>query len=956
VSITIVDGKRGADTVDINSDDTGIHVSGTAGTIDVQAAPGDQLIVEGLGGNDTLSAAGLRAGLVDLTLDGGAGNDTLNGSQGADTLLGGDGNDVVSGRQGNDTAFLGTGNDTYIWNPGDGSDVVEGQDGFDTLKFNGSNVGEHIDLAANGSRALLHRDVGAVSMDLNGVERIDIAATGGSDTININDLTGTDVKEVHVDLTESVPAADNVIVGGTPGNDAFKLTTNGTEAVVSGVAAVTHVTGWDAGDTVTASGGTGNDTFDVSGLSAGGPHIGLVGGAGDDSAFLNGTKGADIINLAPSAGPNVPADTQVQFASSGGATGAVTLDDVEHFVVQGGGGDDQITVSNGPLVNFTLDGGAGNDRLQGGSGADTLIGGSGDDTVIGGRGDDIATLGSGNDTFTWNPGDNSDSVDGGSGADLLQFNGSNAGEKISVSAQGSHVSVFRDVGNITMDLTGMETINIAAQGGADTIAVNDMTGTDVKTVNVDLSESAVAADNVIVGGAPGDDAFKIVTGGTEAVVNGLAAATHVTNWDASDTVTASGGAGNDTFDVTSVSAAGPHVALAGGDGNDQADLFGSASGDTITVTPFQDANQPNQVQFSSSSGAAGAVSLDSVEQFVVHGQGGDDHINLLNSANTGLTHFTLDGGAGNDVLQGANGADTLLGGAGNDTVSGGAGNDVALLGSGNDTFIWNPGDASDTVDGGTGSDTLQFNGSNVGEKMDISADGSHVRFFRDVGNVTLDVTGTEHINVADHSGADFITVNDLRGTDVKDLHIDLTPAASDPGSDTVIVNGTNGNDAVVLKGDATDTKVLGLAAQTHLEHGDSSDSLLIQGGFGDDNLDASSLLSGGPKLTLDGGDGNDVLIGTAGDDVLLGGAGDDVIIGGGGHDVIDGGSGNNLIRNFDAGLDQLDLRSVAAGHDLDWVLAHGHEAGGNVMFDFGTEQLTVQHETLAALTPSDFLV
>ena len=85
-------------------------------------------------------------------------------------LIGGDGNDIVIGGRGNDVAFLGDGNDTFIWNPGDGSDTVEGQAGTDTLVFNGSNVNENIDISANGTRVRFFRDVGNITMDLNGVE------------------------------------------------------------------------------------------------------------------------------------------------------------------------------------------------------------------------------------------------------------------------------------------------------------------------------------------------------------------------------------------------------------------------------------------------------------------------------------------------------------------------------------------------------------------------------------------------------------------------------------------------------------------------------------------------------------------------------------------------------------------------------------------------------------------
>src|SRR5262249_684513 len=164
----------------------------------------DALIVAGGNGNDTLSAANLPAGNTIFTLDGGAGNDTIIGSQDADLLLGGDGNDIVTGGRGNDTALLGNGNDTFLPNPADGSDTVEGQAGTDTLVVNGANIGENMDISANGQRVRLSRDVGNVVMDLNGVEHIQVNALGGADTITVNDLTGTDVTRVALDL--SAPA------------------------------------------------------------------------------------------------------------------------------------------------------------------------------------------------------------------------------------------------------------------------------------------------------------------------------------------------------------------------------------------------------------------------------------------------------------------------------------------------------------------------------------------------------------------------------------------------------------------------------------------------------------------------------------------------------------------------------------------------------------------------------
>ena len=110
----------------------------------------ENLVLNANGGDDIITAGNGLAGLIQLTIDGGAGNDTITGGDGNDMLIGGDGNDIVIGGRGNDTALLGAGDDTFVWNPGDGSDTVEGQDGFDTLLFNGANVNENIDISANG--------------------------------------------------------------------------------------------------------------------------------------------------------------------------------------------------------------------------------------------------------------------------------------------------------------------------------------------------------------------------------------------------------------------------------------------------------------------------------------------------------------------------------------------------------------------------------------------------------------------------------------------------------------------------------------------------------------------------------------------------------------------------------------------------------------------------------------
>ena len=127
---------------------------------------------------------------------------------------------------------------------------------------------------------------------------------------------------------------------------------------------------------------------------------------------------------------------------------------------------------------------------------------------------------------------------------------------------------------------------------------------------------------------------------------------------------------------------------------------------------------------------------------MVNGGNGDDTINASSLA-ADVIGLAIDGGGGNDTIIGSQGADRLLGGDGSDTVVGGRGNDTALLGNGNDKFIWNPGDGSDVVEGEAGTDTLVFNGANISETMDISANGSRARLFRDIGNITMDLTRPE---------------------------------------------------------------------------------------------------------------------------------------------------------------------------------------------------------------------
>jgi Ca2+-binding RTX toxin-like protein len=225
-----------------------------------------------------------------------------------------------------------------------------------------------------------------------------------------------------------------------------------------------------------------------------------------------------------------------------------------------------------------------------------------------------------------------------------------------------------------------------------------------------------------------------------------------------------------------------------------------------------------------------------------------------------------------------------------------------LGGAGDDVFVWNPGDGNDILEGQAGVDTMQFNGANVSEKFDLSANGGRLRFTRDVANIIMDANGVERVNVVELGGVDQTTINDLSGTDVTSVALDLSsPAGSGTGdgaADTVIANATLGADVVQVSGTGSSESVNGLAAQVNVIGAESIDQLVVHALAGDDVVDATTppgTSAGAIALTLDGGDGNDILIGSANNDTLLGGAGDDVLLGGPGQDVLDGGPGDNII-------------------------------------------------------------
>ena len=272
IDAVTVSGTAVADNIEVVGSGGSAAVTGVATAVAIKHTDaGDVLTVKGLGGNDNISAATLDIGVVAVTLDGGEGNETLIGSRGADTLVGGEGDDS-SGRARCRRCAAGAGNGVFQWDAGDGNDTIEGQEGVDTLRFNGTNIGESIEISANGGRALFSRDVGIVTMDLNGVEQIDFVPRGGADNIFVGDLSGTGVTGVAIDLVGATTGgdgeADKVTVFGTGGNDTIVAVGSAGSVNVSGLPAQVAISNAEAADRLVIDGGAGADVIDASAVQA----------------------------------------------------------------------------------------------------------------------------------------------------------------------------------------------------------------------------------------------------------------------------------------------------------------------------------------------------------------------------------------------------------------------------------------------------------------------------------------------------------------------------------------------------------------------------------------------------------------------------------------------------------------------------------------------------------------
>ena len=430
--------------------------------------------------------------------------------------------------------------------------------------------------------------------------------------------------------------------------------------------------------------------------------------------------------------------------------------------------------------------------LDGGAGNDTLGGGAGAEILLGGDGNDSIDGNGGADTAVLGAGDDTFVWDPGDGSDVVE--GQDGTDTMVFNGAAGDEQVTLSANGTRLKFFRVQANITMDTAGVERVDFNALGGADLVTVN-DLSATDLTAVNVdlasSLGGTAGDgQADRVVVNAT----------------DGDDSINVSGDAGG-----IKASRLATTVNILHPEAGDRLDVNALAGRDSIDASGL----------------AAGTIQL------------------------------FLDGGAADDRLAGGQGNETLLGGDGNDSVDGNGGNDRAALGSGDDTFVWDPGDGSDTIEGDAGADTMLFNGAAGDEQVTLSANGTRLKFFRVQANITMDTAGVERVDFNALGGADLVTVNDLSGTDVTAVNVDLAGTlggvSGDGQPDRVVVNATNGDDAINVNGDAGGVKESGLAAGVKILHSDAAnDRLEINTLDGRDSVDSSGLAAGAIQLFVDG--------------------------------------------------------------------------------------------------------
>ncbi len=491
----------------------------------------------------------------------------------------------------------------------------------------------------------------------------------------------------------------------------------------------------------------------------------------DDVKVISGTKKGDEINVTTN-------DEGKIVISVNGKEQVYTADEAKRLVIDGGDGDDVITVDESVTIGLNIMGGKGDDSIRGGAGNDYIVDDYGHNVIRGGAGDDvIRAAGKGGrsfgegfvDLFTgeWNI---TNDIYGGEGSDIIY------------------------AGDADDYISGGDGDDLIYGGGGDDY-VSGGYGKDVLYGGYGKDEIRGGGDDDILYGGDGKD--EIYGGGGDDILYGNKGKDTMDGGAGSDTYASLAGenAGKDSSelkdsdqnfvtnpDVQKLRETMPDVSeekiklALGTDGDDEINIRSGGSDGSLIVSingkeKTYTAEEAKYLIIDGGDGSDKITVADDVvyqkdkygNEYGLHITGGYGDDRIIGGSGKDVIYDNyggnnIDGGAGDDVLM-AHGLDkdgvtvhrnTLVGGEGNDYLEGGDGNDYLSGGNGYDVIYGLSGDDTifgggdnDYIDGGLGNDKLYGGG---GDDNIIGGKGDDRLYGGEGADLLIGASGTDKVD------------------------------------------------------------------------------------------------------------------------------------------------------------------------------------------------------------------
>jgi VCBS repeat-containing protein len=863
---------------------------------------GIDLLLRIAGGRDSVRIARyfevspeLRTGTVNFA-DGTVWNDFIIWNKLSETstaVFGTGGDDYLTGTNGNDTIFGDIGNDT-----------IDGRAGVDTIVFG---RGDGQDIIVPGvtpgapfiGQLKFSGDIAATDIDMTrDSDDLVLTIAGGADSVRIVGYftSAPEVRTGTIAFADGSSWDDAAIATRLPAPPQFLIGTSGND---------------------TLFGGAGNDTF-----SGGGGNDFISGGAGTDTILFGRGDGNDVVmndqlgmafidKLQFGAGITMADVTATRDNNNlvlmlSGNGGSVRIDG--YFAAPVSERSGQIAFADGTAWDAAaierkivasddvLQATPGS-ALDGGLGNDFLIGTSGDDVLYGDAGNDYLNGMSGNDTYLFGRGDGQDVI-------LPSLNYGDAFKlRLGTGITMADVEVKQQDSDLILTLSG----------STDSVRIAGYFASPQQTGKIQFADGAVWDLTAVSRKIYAVNDFMMGTAGSDVLDGGLG--NDNLYGDAGADILY-GDAGNDWLDGGS----GADTILFGrGDGQDSV-----MRGSTWVYDPYYGYGYygPSSLDFLQFGAGIAATDVEATRTFddlILTLSGSTDSVRLMGFFRPqdwtmdSISIRFLDG-----VIWGADeinrkviyGDDMLFGTAGDDMLDGGLGNDNLIGSDGNDVLYGDAG--NDFISGGAGTDTILFG----------RGDGSDV-----VMNDQLGMAFTDKLQF----GAG-ITMADVTATrDNNNLVLMLSDNGGSVRIDGYFAAPVSERSGLIAFADGTAWDAAAIERKIFAS---------------DDVLQAT------PGSALDGGLGNDFLIGTSGDDVLYGDAGNDFLNGMSGNDtyLFGRGDGQDVIISslnygdafklrLGAGITMADVEASQQNQDLILTLS-GSTDSVRIAGYFGSPQQT----------------